>query len=130
MVVKYNFKKPTMTQAQWFKMMEALRRYIRFSMRGDGEDLRTRWTGLGYASEYAPVVNAGWMEWVSGSPPAKRCMQWLRLTEEGAKIIQNWIDAGYTELSTDKNHVSNSRNHVWEYPCNSTGHQPPRRTEI
>jgi len=51
------------------------------------------WTGLGYKTVYRSVVDAGLMRWVRGEP-RDRHVGWLRLTEAGAKIIQQWIDEG------------------------------------
>ena len=73
-------------------LREALRRYVQFHA---GEELTTAWTGLGFRTDYKPVLDAGLMEWVYRWRP--RCMGWLRLTEAGARIVQAWLD----EESTD-----------------------------
>jgi len=62
---------------------EAIRRWLLF---GDGKSLETSWTGLGYPSEYKPVIEAGLMEWIR--PPKKRCMGWLRLTSKGTEVVR------------------------------------------
>lgn len=117
---KYEYKKPNMTQAQHLLMMEALRRFLKFN--NQKLPLITAWTGLGYASHYKPVIDAGWMTWISGRIPSRRCMGWLRLTEEGAKIVQQWIDAGYTHLKFIERD--------WEYPFNKDGKLPPKHVEL
>ncbi len=74
-------------------LTEALRRWQNFGPPHTGGDtLTTAWTGLGYASQYKPVVDAGLMEFIGKYE--KRCLGWLRLTEAGAAIVQQWIDDG------------------------------------
>ena len=71
-------------------LQEALRRYVQFRAYA-GEELTDAWTGLGYRTDYKPVLDAGLMEWALRKP-AFRCLGWLRLTEAGAKIVQAWLD--------------------------------------
>lgn len=80
-----------LTAQQRRLLTEALRRWQQFNHTG-GNTLTTAWTGLGYASDYKPVVDAGLMEFIGKYE--KRCMGWLRLTEAGAAIVQQWIDEG------------------------------------
>ncbi len=72
-------------------LCEALRRYTRFH---PGEDMEMAWTGLGFASEYKPVVDAGLMRFAHHYQP--RCNGWLIMTEGGAAIVKVWISQGYT----------------------------------
>jgi len=78
-------------------LLEALRRFTRFvdseGRRTGGDELTRAWTGLGSASAYAPVVNAGLM--TVATSPNPRYSTWWRLTEKGAKVVQHWIDSGY-----------------------------------
>jgi hypothetical protein len=69
-------------------LKEAQRRYLRF--RRD-ESLTEAWTGLGSRATYEPVLKAGLMEWIFECPPP-RIIEWLRLTESGAEIVQDWMD--------------------------------------
>jgi hypothetical protein len=46
-----------------------------------------RWLGLGTEPVYRPVIKAGLMKFVNGSPPS-RCMGWLVLTEKGVNVMQ------------------------------------------
>ena len=79
--------KPTkLTGRQRALLQEAVRRYIKFSC---GRGLIEAWTGLGTRSTYEPVLDIGLMEWVR--EPKPRCTGWLRLTEAGATIVQEWI---------------------------------------
>jgi hypothetical protein len=80
----------TMTNTKRKLMLEALRRYTRFHK---GESLTASWTGLGFVSEYKPVVAAGLMESATDSQP--RCMRWFRLTDAGAAIVKGWLDKGF-----------------------------------
>lgn len=70
-------------------LLEALRRYTRFH---EGEPLTKCWTGLGYVSEYAPAIKAGFLESATNSGP--RCMRWFRLTDKGAGVVRQWLDDG------------------------------------
>jgi len=73
---------------------EAAYRYTRFSR---GRSLTEAWTGLGSRTTYEPVLDAGLMEWIHEPAPGRP--GWLRLTEAGAKIIQEWI--AHTQEVTD-----------------------------
>ena len=70
-------------------LREALRRYTRFHK---GELLEQAWTGLGSATEYAPVVNAGYMTVATSPNPGYTT--WWRLTERGASIVLAWLITG------------------------------------
>ena len=52
------------------------------------------WTGLGSYTTYKSTIDAGFMEYIHSPNPSY--IQWFRLTEKGAKIVQNWIDKGYS----------------------------------
>lgn len=68
-------------------IIEAIRRLDKFH---SDEDPRMAWSGLGFKSEYKPVLDAGLMEWVS--PPSPRCMGWLRLTAKGLVEVKRIRD--------------------------------------
>jgi len=78
---------------QRWLLKEALRRYTRFHQ-AEGKALTGAWTGLGTATEYAPVVQAGYMTVATSPNPGY--MTWWRLTDKGAEIVQGWLDAGLT----------------------------------
>ena len=77
-----------LTSRQRSRLLEAKHRYTLFRPE---EELMEAWTGLGYRTDYKPVLSAGLMEWVFQEPQF-RCMGWLRLTETGAAIVQEWLD--------------------------------------
>lgn len=81
-----------MKQAELNLLLESLRRYTRFDL---GKPLTECSTGLGYKSEYKPVLESGYMVWTYG-PPSPRCLGWLKLTRKGAEIVQGWLDKGYS----------------------------------
>jgi len=108
--------------AQHYTMMEALRRYLKFNDRK--ESITECWTGLNYYSYVKDVIDAGYMEWV-GNNPHERCAGWLRLTINGSKIVNKWIELGYTTLKFFRYNGND-----WEYPLNSEGNMPPRIIEI
>ena len=72
-----------LSKNQRILLLEAARRYIRFHM---GEPITQAWTGLGSASAYKPVHDAGYMEPATGLNP--RAATWWRLTEKGAAIVK------------------------------------------
>ena len=79
-----------MTKLNWKQRVlleEALRRYWLFA---EGRPLDEAWTGLGYKSDYKPVVDAGLMTPIGREIP--RCLRWFRLTSDGAAIVKQWID--------------------------------------
>lgn len=79
-----------MTKLNWKQQVlleEALRRYWLFA---EGKSLTEAWTGLGYKSDYKPVVDAGLMAPIGRDLPG--CLRWFRLTKEGAAVVQQWID--------------------------------------
>ena len=82
-----------MREAPYGLLVEACRRYTRFGVR-QGKGIEDAWTGLGFRSEYRPLIESGLMVWAC-SEPAPRCMGWLKLTPRGAGIVQAWIGAGF-----------------------------------
>ena len=74
---------------QYLLLREALRRYTRFHR---DEPLLSAWTGLGSATEYAPVVDSSYME--LATQPNPRYQTWWRLTERGANIVLAWLITG------------------------------------
>jgi hypothetical protein len=103
-----------LTSNQYSLLLEALRRFIRFA---DNKTLKSAWTGLGYKTVYKPVLDARMMVWVDYVVPRSRTMGWLTLTDLGAKIVQKWIDDGYTQLYFDGH---------WETPVNENNLKPPK----
>ncbi len=80
-------------------LREAMRRY-KLRNPGNhtgGQTLTTAWTGLGSATEYAAVVNAGYMEPATSLNPGS--LVWWRLTEKGvlAIIFLGWIEGDDSE---------------------------------
>ncbi len=75
-------------------LREALRRWKLHGERRNcgGQTITTTWTGLGSASDYAPVVKAGLMECATTLHPGG--ITWWRLTEKGvlAIIVLGWIE--------------------------------------
>jgi len=71
-------------------LCEALRRYTQFHK---DKSLTNAWTGLGSKTTYAPAINGGYM--VFDGMPKPRCDGWLYLTDKGAEIVRQWIDAGF-----------------------------------
>ena len=96
-----------LTSRQRSRLLEAKHRYTMF--RSPGEELTEAWAGLGYRSDYKPVLDAGLMEWVRYEP-AFRCVGWLRLTEAGAEIVQAWLDKETTESIIRKGGQNGTRN--------------------
>lgn len=88
------------TKAQAKLLREAWRRWKMRSMPNPNRSLTTAWTGLGSASYYKPVLDAGLMEPVHGLDPGSTI--WWRLTEKGvlAMIILGWIEGGLDEEET------------------------------
>ncbi len=104
-----------LTPKQYILLTEALRRYVRFGKPED-KTLANAWTGLGTVTEYKPVLKSGMMQWVNGVP-SPRCMGWLKLAPLGEKIVQKWLDDGYTNFK-------DLRGNGWEQIVNSDGKQP------
>mgnify|MGYP001570460100 FL=1 len=75
-------------------LCEALRRQTRFNLHDLKKPLTEAWTGLGLATDYKPAVDAGLMTCATKLNPGY--MTWWKLTEPGAKIVQAWIDEGYS----------------------------------
>lgn len=78
-------------------LVEALRRYTAFNK---GKSLTEAWTGLGYATDYMPVLKNGLMRRASNAYP--RALSWWKLTDKGAEIVKAWIDDGYNFKTIDK----------------------------
>lgn len=72
-----------LSKNQRILLLEAARRYVRFHM---GEPITQAWTGLGSASAYKPVYDAGYMKPVGALTP--RAVNWWRLTAKGAAIVK------------------------------------------
>jgi hypothetical protein len=85
-----------MNKKTYYALCEALRRYTRFHPH---EELVQAWTGLGYVTEYKSAIDSGHMEFVR--TPMYRCLGWLHLTEKGAKVVREWLDAGYDYTSIE-----------------------------
>lgn len=81
-----------MKQVEVDLLLESLRRYTRFH---SGEPLTECSTGLGYKSQYEPVLNSGYMTWTY-EPPSPRCVGWLKLTDKGAEVVQDWLNRGFS----------------------------------
>lgn len=84
---------------QHFLLCEALRRFECFAVRNDKRkwtlsDLQAAWTGLGTATTYKPVVDAGFMK--VATTPNPGFVTWWGLTEKGARIVLAWHKAGFT----------------------------------
>ena len=77
-------------------LCEALRRHTRFNLHGTDlrKPLTEAWTGLGSYSEYRTVLDAGLMTYATRPNPGY--ITWWKLTESGAKIVQYWLDQGFT----------------------------------
>lgn len=88
-------------------LFEAMRRDAMADNHEKSKPLNKRWLGLGTASVYRPVLEAGLMAWHDGRPPAKRCMGWLVLTDAGVTAL--WdnraeLDPALTRLQADPNY--------------------------
>ena len=79
---------------QHWLLCEALRRHTRFNLHDLKKSLGEAWTGLGPYSQYKPVLDAGLMTYATEPHPGY--MTWWRLTEQGEKIVQEWLNLGYT----------------------------------
>ena len=57
-----------------------------------GQTITIAWTGLGSATQYAPAVEAGYMECATNLNPGHST--WWRLTEDGAAamVVLGWLD--------------------------------------
>ena len=73
-------------------LREALRRWEMHNVGRRDRVITEAWTGLGSATQYAPVVNAGLMECATQLNP--NCITWWRLTEKGvmALIFLGWME--------------------------------------
>ena len=78
-------------------LREAARRWKLTSYGTNQRKLTEAWTGLGSATEYAPVVRAGYMECATSLNP--NCITWWRLTEKGvlALIVLGWLEGDNDE---------------------------------
>jgi hypothetical protein len=77
-------------------LLEAARRWLNGDDITKAKGLRHAWTGLGNRTTYKPVADLGLMEIAEGHHYAPRCMGWWTLTDAGAAIVQDWLDAGLT----------------------------------
>ena len=75
-------------RVQKFLLFEAYRRNQIPDTHEQAKPLGLRWLGLGTASAYREVLDAGLMTWAA-SVPQKRCMGWLRLTEKGIEVFKD-----------------------------------------
>lgn len=80
------------TSRQHSILVEALCQFTRFN--DLNKKLDECWTGLGSASAYRPVLDAGLMAAAAGFNPGASA--WWKLTPAGAAIVQGWLNAGYT----------------------------------
>ncbi len=87
------------TEKQAVLLREAYRRWKMYS-RGDDKTILEAWTGLGSATFYKPVVDAGFMEPIHALHPGNSI--WWRLTEKGvlAMTMLGWIEGGLYEGET------------------------------
>lgn len=83
--------KKALTPKQSILLREALRRYTQFHA---SKKLKDVCTGLGTATEYKPVFDAGYMTYANGPNPGY--LTWWKLTDKGLKIVQKWVDEGYS----------------------------------
>ena len=88
------------TRRQANLLREAYRRWKKFGGVNDNKTLLQAWTGLGSASHYKPVLDAGLMEPVHGLEPGQSL--WWKLTEKGvlAMIMLGWIEGDLNEEET------------------------------
>ena len=82
------------TKRQHMLLNEAARRWLMgMPVKGrdyTGKSLIEAWTGLGSATDYKPVLDAGLMVYVSG--PNRGFMAWFKLTEAGAEYVRILLD--------------------------------------
>ncbi len=86
--------KPTKTQKEI--LFEVLRRYTRFN---SGESLCNAWVCLGSKTEFKSV-NKKYLVPIDNG--IKHAIVWWKLTLKGSKIIQSWLDQGYTHIDIEK----------------------------
>jgi len=108
-----------LNKSEYWILLEALRRYLKFNQYN--QSITECWTGLSGFSNAKSVIKNGYMTWVHGKP-LKRCIGWLKLTENGSKIIEQWINDEYIELEFIKDLN-------WEYPTKN-GNLPGQLVEI
>ena len=94
-----------LNKSEYWILLEALRRYLKFN--DQNKSTTECWTGLETLTTAKKVIEKGYMEWVYKKP--YRSLGWLKLTEKGSKIIEQWINDGYTELEFIEGFD-------WEYP--------------
>ena len=80
-----------LTARQEQLLMEAARRWIIIDDTHRAKGIRWAWTGLGSATYYKPVVDAGLMEIATRPNPGH--LTWWRLTDKGAAIVRPLLDA-------------------------------------
>jgi len=88
-------RKPRMTWNRLKLICEAVRRITSFA---EGAPTAGHWCGLGYMTDYKPVIVAGWMEPVPypKQPNIKGILRWYRTTPAGAAIVSNLLATGLT----------------------------------
>ena len=82
-------------------LCEALRRHTQINLQRGNKPLTEAWLGLGAFSTYKPALKAGFMTYVFGPHPG--FITWWKLTGEGAKIVQSWLDQGFTHEDMEAN---------------------------
>ena len=93
-----NYRKHLLSKHQHALLCEALRRYTRHHQQ-DGKPLTECWTGLGTATDYKPVSDAGLMQ--IATTPNPHFDTWWKLTPAGSKIVQFWLASGFNHLSIE-----------------------------
>lgn len=88
-----------LTTRQHRLLCEALRRQTRFNMRDRKYPLAFAWLGLGTYTTYKPAIDAGLMTYVHKPNPGHA--QWWKLTEAGERIVQKWLDSGFTHVDIE-----------------------------
>lgn len=108
-----------LNKSEYWILLEALRRYLKFNQYN--QSITECWTGLETSFTEKSTVEKGYMNFIHGNP-YKRCLGWLKLTQKGSKIIEKWIEEGYTELEFVEGLD-------WEYPTKN-GNLPGQLVEI
>ncbi len=88
-----------LTKRKHWLLCEALRRYCRFHLQDLRRPLIDAWTGLGSYTQYKPALDSGLMIYATSPNPGYTT--WWRLTEKGAKIVQGWLDTGFTHADIE-----------------------------
>jgi hypothetical protein len=82
------WRKPKMTWARLRLLCEAVRRITRASSTNSGGAFH----GLGYPTDYRPVINAGWMRPTRKEEPKE--LRWYTLTDSGWVLVNRLLDSG------------------------------------